>query len=135
MNITWLGFVTVALAGAMLYFTLVVIPRDAHATAADEYITIEIPTELVDTCVAKIEVTSFTYEHINTVSEKDTLAVLAKDWSTDWSKNPTIKHATYVDMQRIVRDAYRRQEKGRINSETRTTRSDTELINCIGYGF
>ena len=40
------------------------------------------------------------------------LAILKDNWEETWSKSPNIKEHTYVDMQRIVRDAYRTNRDG-----------------------
>jgi len=65
------------------------------------------PKALLETCLAKGDVVMFTYRHRDQLSEEQMLGKLTKDWTEVWSKNPNIKHVTYVDMQRHVRDAYR----------------------------
>ena len=72
-----------------------------------------IPTDLKETCTAKADAAMFTYRYRDTFSQEIMFKYMERDWRETWSKIPNIKYATYVDMQRIIRDAYRTDSSGK----------------------
>lgn len=73
--------------------------------------TIEAEPGLIETCTAKGDVTLFTYKHRKMMPEEAMLEIVDAEWEGTWKHQP-IKYATYVELQRIVRDAYRTDPNG-----------------------
>lgn len=73
---------------------------------------VQVPENVVEACDAKADVTAFTYGERDTYTQEEMMTILANNWRDNWAH---LKHATYVDMQRIVRDAYRTDKKGKYN--------------------
>lgn len=64
-----------------------------------------ISQETKDLCNAKMGVAEFTYTHRNQMTKDQMVQVLEKSWGGDWAHK---HHASYVDMHRIIEDAYRK---------------------------
>lgn len=74
-------------------------------TIAQKQIEINITPQLNDLCLAKLDVVSFAYSYRDKgLSLEDAKRVLDRDWNQHWSH---LKHATYVDMNRIIQDGWR----------------------------
>ena len=91
-------------------------------------------------CVAKGDVTMFTYRHRDSIPLEKMLDIMQEDWDEVWSKEEAIKHATYVDMQRIIHDAYRTNNRGEFireccTEEIEQQRTGQEIILCINQGY
>ena len=117
----------------LAFFILATLPIVNQSAAADE---IEIPQALEDTCRAKGDVTAFVYEHRDRMSEEAALDLLESEWENEWSQNPNIKWATYLDMQRILRDAYRTNSNDQYKRECCTDEiiereTVGEMIACL----
>ena len=97
-----------------------------------------IPIPLQDRCSAKADVTAFTYIHRHQLQENQMLMFLERDWRKIWSQNSNFTHATYLDMQRIVRDAYRKDKKGKYqveccDNEEEIDYARNELLRCLTF--
>ena len=60
-------------------------------------------------CDAKMTVAEYAYRHRNFMPKKDMFQVLDQTWDERWT---SLDYASYVDMKRIIEDAYRRQKGG-----------------------
>ena len=111
---------------------LVAFARPGNCAEAPEIIEIdgeiyvEITPAVQERCAAKGDVTVFTYRHRDFISEERMLEILQQNWDDTWSKSPNIKEHTYVDMQRIVRDAYRTKRDGSYRRECCTDEAEAE---------
>lgn len=76
-----------------------------------------IPQDIKDRCLAKGEVTLFAYSNRDKLTLSETLEVFEREWNDVWSQNPNISWATHVDMERIIRDAYRTDSTGSYKRE------------------
>lgn len=86
---------------------------------------------LIESCQAKGDVALFVYEHRGLITEEQALAIMNENWRDTWSKLP-IKHATYVELQRIIRDAYRTTPDGKWQrTESAAFYTQDEIHSCI----
>ena len=61
------------------------------------------------TCTVKLNTINITMKHRDAYSEEEALESAAKRWEFFNKKQPeNFSYATYVDMQRLVRDVYRK---------------------------
>ena len=123
-TISWLAII---IAVAAILMTLLSV--SSHAYPVDEEGNPIIPQTVMDTCMAKGDVTMFTYRHRDHVTEQRMLEILDFNWSETWNKNPNIRHITYVDMQRIIRDAYRTDRNGKYKRDCCTDAVEEERTN------
>ncbi len=88
-------------------------------------------------CTQKGAVTAFSLVHRDEYTEDEILGVLEEDWEDSLSKQ--FEFASYVDMQRIIRDNYRKfGSRGyRIanDQETIESRIAREVYDCNRYNF
>jgi hypothetical protein len=71
-----------------------------------------LPKHVTERCIAKGELTYYAYSVRNEQTEEYVLDVLEQEWNSRWYAIPEITWATHVDMQRIIRDAYRKDSSG-----------------------
>lgn len=71
-----------------------------------------VPVEVRKLCEPKGEVAVFAYRYRNKMSQATMLVKLENDWNKTWSSIPLMPRSAYVDMQRIIRDAYRTDRDG-----------------------
>ncbi len=95
--------------------------------------------ELRSLCEAKGDVATFAYRFRNDFSKDQMLAKLDSEWDRVWSKRE-YSRATYVDMQRIVRDAYRENKIGGYKRECCTEDAEAdqaikEIYACLELQF
>jgi hypothetical protein len=95
-----------------------------------------IPEPIKQRCIAKGEVALFVYKHRDMLTLEQVLETLEEDWESAWSKNPNIPWATRVDMERIVRDAYRTDSNNEYireccTEEVAEQQSVTEMRECV----
>ena len=96
--------------------------------------------EVPQNCHAKTVVIAGTFQirELNATLDK-ALTALKGSWDNEFAQNPSmgISHASYVDMQRITRDIYRKTSKGewRIPAEHMMRMARTEMRECIFNGF
>jgi len=64
-----------------------------------------ISQETKDLCNAKMGVAEFVYTHRDQMTKDQMMQVLENTWGGDWARE---RYASYVDMQRIIEDAYRK---------------------------
>lgn len=139
------------LAMALLVYAITIMPQ-AHADeffiSPGEAVTevptanggmISIPTWLYDTCNAKGDLAILAYENRETAPIANILMTLHHDWKYVWSTKG-VTHASYVDMQRIVRDAYRKNNDGVYITSAETQDEilatvDKEVGNCLESKF
>lgn len=91
-------------------------------------------------CGAKGDLTMFVYRHRDMMSQDDMMLIFQNDWDVDWSKKKSITHTSYVDMQRIIRDAYRTDRSGEYirgccTKEIEESRTVNELTACLNQGY
>lgn len=91
-------------------------------------------------CTAKGNVTMFVYRHRNDLSQREMFGKFNESWNDTWSKIPSIQTATYVDMQRIIRDAYRKDRDGNYHHECCTDEIEEErtvqvMKECLIWGY
>jgi hypothetical protein len=87
-------------------------------------------------CERKGIVTVYSLVHRDEYTEAEMLTLLQEDWEGSMSK--LFGFASYVDMQRIIRDNYRKFGKTfkiANDEETIDTRMKREINDCIKYGF
>ncbi len=88
-------------------------------------------------CERKGIVTVYSLAHRDEYTEKEMLALLQEDW--EGSMSELFGFASYVDMQRIIRDNYRKfgNTEFRIANDEDTIRNRMrqEVNDCIRYGF
>lgn len=94
--------------------------------------------ETVDLCSRKASVAQYAMMHRDTIS----MEKMFEDLEHDWNKIgmlPHLSHVTYVDMQRIIRDALRTDSGGNYrlpnDKEGRERFIKREIHDCIAYGF
>lgn len=95
---------------------------------------------LINICNAKGDVTAYAYAHRPKMNEEQMLKVLEESWFGTWIKLDQVKHSTYIDMQRIIRDAYRTNNKGEFRNECCTMEVTVEQVRremeeCFWYEF
>lgn len=100
---------------------------------------ISIPTWLYDTCNFKGDLAMFAYENRKTTPIDHVLLTLRHDWKYVWSTKG-VTHSSYVDMQRIVRDAYRKTNDGHYVNKADTEDEvlavvDGEVGSCLEGQF
>lgn len=125
---------------AIYFALLVMLSVGAYAYPVDENgdRMITIPEKL--RCQAKGDVTLFVYERRDEFTEEQAFEFLEKAWNATWSDVPSIQTATYVDMQRIIRDAYRTNGRGEFRQECCTEEIAEKqtmkvLKQCLLFGF
>jgi len=87
-------------------------------------------------CERKGIVTVYSLVHRDEYTEKEMLALLHEDWEN--SLNELFGFASYVDMQRIIRDNYRKFGKTykiANDEDTIEMRMRQEIYDCDRYGF
>jgi len=104
-------------------------PMLANAFWADENGNEIVPPEMRDRCFAKGDVAVFAYRYRDKMTEDRMLEYLDYNWSNTWSKVEGMHYSTYVDMQRIIRDAYRKNRKGEYKKDCCT--EDIEAVEAI----
>lgn len=120
-----LGSVLVLLLIALLGFTAVI---------AQELNT----NEIEDLCSRKANVAHYAMMHRDAIPAEQIFSTLDHKWK-QIKALPHLSHATYVDMQRIIRDALRTDSRGNYrlpNDEKGLKRFlKREVHDCIVYGF
>lgn len=119
-----------------MLISLLVFPLAASAYPVDADGNAIIPEPIKQRCLAKGEVTLFVYKHRDLLTIEQTLNVMVEDWEGAWSKNPNIPWATRVDMERIIRDAYRTDSNDEYIRECCTEeiaeqQAVTEMRQCV----
>ncbi len=109
-----------------LFVALILFVTTAVALASEVEITIS------ETCKAKGDVRLFMHGHLDKITQEQALQLLERDWEQDWKHIEGIRWASYVDMQRIVRDAYR---EGPIPQEEAEMDTVREMVMCMKQGF
>ena len=72
---------------------------------------LEVTREIHERCMAKLDVVAFAYQmRDRNVTVEQALQVLNRDWKVHWSH---LDHATFVDMTRIIRDGWRKDNHGK----------------------
>ena len=66
---------------------------------------IDVDPEVAKRCSAKGDVTAFVYQNRDSYTLEQMLEVFEESWNDSWSD---LGRPTYVDSQRIIRDAYRK---------------------------
>ena len=87
-------------------------------------------------CERKGIVTVYSLVHRDEFTEKEMLTLLQEDW--EGSMSEMFGFASYVDMQRIIRDNYRKFGKNykyADDEETIKQRTVREVYDCKKYGF
>ena len=87
-------------------------------------------------CEQKGIVTAYSLAHRDEFTEAEMLEILKEDWETSLSE--LFGFASYVDMQRIVRDNYRKfgkRYKVANDKDAITERILYETSECWKYGF
>jgi len=89
-------------------------------------------------CLAKGNVTAFTYEHRDELSKEETFDILKREWKESWSDH--VPYSSYVDMQRIINDAYRMNAQGKFRrpcctEQEVTEQTKREIFACMGQKF
>lgn len=69
---------------------------------------IKVDPEVAERCSAKGDVTAFTYQHRDALTEDQMLRVFENTWNERWKD---LGMPTYLDSQRIIRDAYRKDSQ------------------------
>lgn len=106
-------------------------PQD-EATQEREY------SPLEQRCIAKWNIASYVLHNRDKYTEEEMLELLAQDWE-DYKQIPHFKYHAYVDMQRLIRDAYRRSGKEyKVSNATKEDIKafvDYEVQTCLWQGF
>lgn len=94
------------------------------------------PANMPASCEATGDVALFVYRHRDDISQEKALDILEDNWNGTWAKDPDLEHANYVDLQRLVRDAYRTDSSGEFKRECCTeeavqNRTYGEVISCL----
>jgi len=88
-------------------------------------------------CAFKADVTAFTYQHRDDINKSETLQILERDWNE--LKMDSWPYAAYVDSQRIINDAYRKQgnkyRRPCCTKEIIESQAKDEIGNCMNEGF
>lgn len=87
-------------------------------------------------CEQKGNVTVYSLLHRDEYTEAEMLALLQEDW--EGSMSEMFGFASYVDMQRIIRDNYRKfgkTYKYANDDDTINMRMKREVRDCVKYGF
>ena len=92
---------------------------------------------LVALCTAKGDVTAFVYENRDKLTIEQQFKLLRKDWDETWSDQ--FAWATFVDMNRIINDAYR-MSGGKYRRKCCTSiaieiQVQDELSHCFRYHY
>lgn len=112
----------------LILISLLFVSFQLHSYPIDSGGNIIIPVA----CVAKGDVTLFAYTNREKFTLAETLAVLDKEWKRVWAKDTAIRRSTYVDMQRVIRDVYRKDPVSQKEVEDATIR---EISKCMDTGF
>lgn len=107
--------------------SLLLITSTVFAYPTDENGNIIIPPA----CFAKGDAVLFTQQYRDKIPLEKALQVLERDWKESYSLKG-IKRATYIDMQRIVRDAYREDP---ISLEAAEEEAIQEIAACLHNGY
>lgn len=119
---------------------LMLISMAAFAYEVDEEGHVLVSEQEKAICVAKGDVTMFVYQHRDEVSRSDAFEILDRDWNEAWKSIEGMSHATYVDMQRIINDAYRTERDGSYrrdccSEEIAEEETIKEILACIRDGY
>lgn len=71
-----------------------------------------VPVNLAPECKARNDITIFAYDHRDQVTQDEALEIVKDNWNKTWSSVEGLEWHDYVDMQRIVRDAFRTNSNG-----------------------
>jgi len=123
------GFLSLGLASAL---------QPIMAYPADEEGKLLVPIDLANRCQVKAEVTSFVYKHRHEFTEEQILSDLHDDWDNVYSKKSYLPWHSFVDMQRIIRDAYRKDANGEYirdccTEEVINEKANLEYQLCLHY--
>lgn len=132
----WLRFLVFTIAivtigmGLLIGTARAYYPTDDHGNPL-------VPVNLNPECKARNDTAIFVYDHREQVTQDEALEIVEKNWTATWSKTPGLQWSDYVDMQRIVRDAYRTDSRGEYvreccNDELILVQVWKETFSCMG---
>jgi len=101
----------------LIAFVAATLSMAVNAYSVDSEGKLLIPSSVTKICSAYSNITEYTYTNRDEFSEGEMLVFLEMNWLEGYSRDKLFKHYDYVDMQRIVRDAYRTQRNGTYRRE------------------